>query len=186
MKRFVKASILSILVISSLACMICDEVNPGSRAEKILGCRDSLASEVMNYPREYYGAAAIKTWNVCDTSASLNFKAYEDGTCVLSVSYISAYQNFEGLLPGDAGYGDCKSTTDSLGWEIHGKFDKSEQVCIFSYCNDDQDYSATGSLSFTGGDAKAYEAIKCTSRDKGEEQISIIPETLISTFLSDD
>lgn len=186
MQRFRKALIMSILLLSSLACMICDEVTPGSQTEKILGCRDSQASEEMNYPREYYGAAAIKTWNVCDTRSSVNFKALDDGTCVLLVTYFPAYQNFEGLLPGDAGYGECKPTTDSLGLEIYGKFDKSEQVCKFKYCNDNALYSAGGSLQFYGSGTEADGAITCSSKESGEMQISLIPDALISTFSGDD
>ena len=186
MHRIRTLAILSFLALSSLACLVCEDIPAGSRLDKFLGCRKPFSSEELYYPREFYGAAAIKTWNVCDTSASLNFTAFDDGTCVLLVNYHPAYQNFEGLLPGDAGYGECKSTTDTQAWYIYGSFERSEQVCKFTYCNDKENYTATGSLNFTGESAKAYEAITCSSRDNGEVQISVISDTLISTFQGDD
>ena len=186
MRRFRTALILSLLLLSSLACMACEEFPVGGRLYKSLGCGKSLSSEELYYPREYFGAAAIKTWNVCDTSASLNFTAFDDGTCVLLVTYNPAYQNFEGLMPGDAGYGECKPTTDTLAWYIYGKFKKPEQVCKFDYCNDNALYSAGGSLQFYGSGTEAAAAITCSSKESGEMQISVIPDALISTFSGDD
>jgi hypothetical protein len=150
-----------VFLMISLAC----EFSPFPEKKKIV--------ESVSFPAKYTDKVAIKTWNECDTQASAVFTAFVDNTCVLEVTYPNAYQNFEGLTPGDAGYGACKPAGDTQGWYIYGNFDESSHVCAFTYCNDKTNYYAEGSLSFDSTLAYTSEGIECFVRDDGKRQIAV-------------
>lgn len=185
MRRVKSLILLAMLALLPLACTLCEDIPSGSNAafERILGCNDFSSSDTENvstYPVTYTGAATLKTSNVCDSQASAAFTAYDDGTCVLTISFPLAYQNFEGLMPGDAGYGECKTKVDDLlGWTIYGEFDKKQQVCKFSYCNDKSYYSAKGHMTFSALQADLTQTVMCTSKESGEKQIEITDSSLV-------
>ncbi len=175
MKRNQKLLILSLIVLVSISCALCDDMPSGSVFERILGCDYSSEAEntqLSKYPQKYAGTVNIKTWTVCESQADATFSVFDDETCALSVSYPMAYQNYEGLMPGDAGYGACKPNGETELWIINGVFSKKQQVCKFKSCND-QNYIASGSIIFDLNTATGLsDSIQC-SNDKGEQQIQI-------------
>lgn len=184
MRRHPFLLMIVFLVLPAIACVLCDDIPSGSNAflESILSCdglEESSEDRVVNFPVNYGGTAQIKTWNVCDTTANAAFKAFADGTCALMITYEPAYQNFDGLQPGDAGYGACKPSGDSLLVPFFGRFDKVQQVCKFTTCNNETDYTASGSLMFSTRQAAGVsDLITCTENSNGEVDIEVDVSTL--------
>jgi hypothetical protein len=149
----------------------------------ILGCNlgytpkgDQLPPElqISNFPANYAGTVEINTGNKCDSRANAEFTAFDDQTCVLMVSYPIAYENYDGLLPGDPGYGACINSGDTQAWYINGTFEKGYQRCFFDeVCNYSEDYAAGGSLDFLPATTAAQGVIECSTRVDFKLQITI-------------
>ncbi len=130
------------------------------------------------YPVKYTGSVRIKNWNVCTTSASAAFTAFPDNTCSLQIQISEAYQDYEGLVPGDPGYGACKASGDTTGWTLYGNFDKSSNICEFHYCNEKSQFSASGFVGFGYFDAHSGLPIACASAENGETRLTVYVDAL--------
>lgn len=156
-----KKRALLVVLIFFLATIACDEFS----AILLEGGKDDF-EPVKTYPLSLLGTATVtEYWKAgsCTMPATATFFAGDDQFCQLTVSF--AYTNLEG--------GKCVPNGETKAWIVQGHFEKSDQKCRFSSCNDRPDaYEASGILQFYPT-RSAWMTASCSLIKNSEKQVSI-------------